>query len=199
MTARIKNKKRVYDGFFKLDELEIESDGQAVTRLVLERGHAVAILGFDPDQDKVVLINEMRAGPLAAGDDPFYDSLPAGMIDADETALAAAVREMKEETGLTLRDAFTVHAGAYASAGGSSERIAIVYGVVDTSKAGGTHGKAEEGENIKTVVLSSGEFIKRAVDGRLKDLKSLAAAFWLANNRHRILATHRAGANKPKT
>lgn len=189
--AKITGKNRVYDGFFKMDEYTIEMDThdgekQTLTRLIFERGHAVAMLGYDPKRDEVLLVNEMRPGMLANGEEPFADMLPAGMIDKGETALEAAVREMKEETGLTLDNATLIHEGAYVSSGGTSEKLALVFGTVDMAKAGGVHGHPEEGESIKSVILTSGEFIARAENGGIRDMKSLVCAFWLAKNRDRL-------------
>lgn len=193
--ARIIGKERVFDGFFKMDELTIEHDthdggSMTVKRLIFERGHAVAILGYDPARDQVLLVNEMRPGLLAAGDYPFNDSLPAGMIDKGEDEITAATREMREETGLELKNPQLIHPGAYVSSGGTSERLALVFGTVDMAGAGGVHGHASEGEDIKTVILSSDEFIQRAESGALKDMKSLVCAFWLAKNRDTIRTKH---------
>ncbi len=190
-SARIVGKERVFNGFFKMDELTIEQDKHdggtmTVKRLIFERGHAVAILGYDPTRDEVLLVNEMRPGLLAAGDYPFNDSLPAGMIDAGEDEITAAKREMLEETGLELKNPTLIHPGAYVSSGGTSERLALVFGTVDMSRAGGVHGHASEGEDIKSVVMSADEFIARAESGALKDMKSLVCAFWLAKNKERI-------------
>ncbi|MDE1153989.1 MAG: NUDIX domain-containing protein [Micavibrio sp.] len=189
--AKIIETKRVYDGFFKMDELTIEMDrheGGTMTlkRLNFERGHAVAMLGYDPKRDEVLLVNEMRPGMLVAGDYPFVDALPAGMIDKDEDAITAAVRELHEETGVDLKSPRLIHDGAYVSSGGTSEKISLVVGLVDMTQAGGIHGKPGEGENIKTVVISGDEFIQRAEDGRLQDMKSLVCAFWLAKHRDEL-------------
>jgi ADP-ribose pyrophosphatase len=151
-----------------------------LTREVMERGHAVAVLGYDPVRDEVVLVNELRPGILAAGEHPFSDNLPAGVIGNDETALEAAVREMKEETGLDLREPLLIHPGAYVSSGGTSEKISIVFGIVDTSQAGGVHGSPDEDEDILTVVLSASELIDRTRRGEITDLKTLVAGYWLA-------------------
>ncbi len=189
--AKIVSKKRVFDGFFKMDEYTIEMDKhdggkQTLQRLIFERGHAVAILGYDPKRDEVLLVNEMRPALLANGEYPFSDMLPAGMIDKGETALEAAKREMLEETGLTLDNAAYIHEGAYVSSGGTSETLALVFGTVDMTKAGGVHGHPEEGESIKSVILTADEFIGRAESGDLKDMKTLVCAFWLAKNRERL-------------
>ena len=192
--ARIVDTKRVYDGFFKMDELTIEMDKhgggtQTIKRLNFERGNAVGILAYDPVSDEVLLVNEMRTGILAAGEYPFSDSMPAGMIDKGETAVEAAVRELHEEAGLKLNNPRVIHPGAFVSSGGTSEKIALVFGTVNMKEAGGVHGEAAEGESIKTVVISADEFIARAEDGRLRDMKSLASAFWLALHRDELRQT----------
>src|SRR5580698_3255885 len=107
LNAVIERKSRLYQGFLNLYHYEFEVEkhdgGRArLARDVMERGHAVAVLGFDPARDEVVLGNEFRPGVLVAGDYPFTDNLIAGGIDGDETALEAAVREMREEAGLVL-------------------------------------------------------------------------------------------------
>ena len=119
----------------------------------MERGNAVAVLGHDPKRDEVVLANELRPGALAAGDYPYRDNLVAGKIEDAETALEAAVREMQEEAGLVLSDPVLIHSGAYVSPGGTSEKISLVYGVVDTRSVGGVHGNAAEDEDILSVVV----------------------------------------------
>ena len=178
-------------GFLKVNAYEIElethrGDVAIVTREVMERGNAVGVLAYDPLRDEVVLGNEMRPGMLAAGDYPFGDALFAGVIDAGETEMQAAVREMKEEAGLELRDPVLVHPGAYVSPGGTSEKVAIVFGIVDASAAGGVHGNADESEDIRTVVLPAAEFIDRARRGEVDDMKTALAAWWLAEHRARV-------------
>lgn len=188
--AAITDRKRVFDGFFKVDELTIMTnthDGgdMEVKRLIFERGHAVAILGYDPKRDEVLLVREMHPGLLAAGEYPFIDTHPAGMIDADEDALEAAVREFKEETGATLKSMKVIHEGAYVSSGGTSEKITLVAGTLDMTKVenGSLHGNRLEGEDIQVVIVNATDFIARAHSGQLHDMKSMVFALWLAQQR----------------
>ncbi|MGH8175618.1 MAG: NUDIX domain-containing protein [Steroidobacter sp.] len=191
LNATVRSVTRLSDGFLIVNRYEFETDkhaggAQVLVRDVMERGHAVGVLGYDPNRDEIVLINEFRPGCLIAGDYAFTDNLVAGGIAEKETAIAAAVREMKEETNLELTDPVLVHPGAYVSSGGTSEKIAIVVGVVDTSQAGGVHGSDQESEDILTVVLSADDFIDRVRRGAITDLKTLVAGYWLAENRHRF-------------
>lgn len=164
-------------------EFDVEQHGGGTHRItleVMERGHAVAVLGYDPKRDEVVLANEFRPGAIVAGDYPYRDNLVAGAIEKNETALEAAVREMQEEAGLVLRDPVLIHRGAYVSSGGTSEKISLVYGTVDAGEAGGVHGAAQEHEDILTVVLPARVFIDRVRSGEIDDLKTLVAGYWFA-------------------
>ena len=183
--AVIHNRKSLHEGFLRVYEyeFEVEKHGGGVARIsreVMARGNSVAVLGHDPNRDEVVLGNEFRPGVMVAGDYPYRDNLIAGAIDKNETALEAAVREMREETGLILSNPLLVHPGAYVSSGGTSEKIAIVYGTVDTALGGGVHGKVEEDEDILSVVLPAKVFIERVRSGEINDLKTLVAGYWLA-------------------
>jgi len=188
LEARILRRTPLYTGFLKVTRYEIDTERHAggfqrLTREVMERGDAVAVLAYDPARDAVVLVNEMRPGALAAGDYPYTDNLIAGALDAGESPLRAAVRETKEETGLDLEDPVIVHPGAFVSSGGTSEKIVIVFGFVDASTAGGIHGNPEEQEDILSVVLPAEEFIARTRRAEITDLKTLVAGYWLAEYR----------------
>jgi ADP-ribose pyrophosphatase len=185
LAATIRSVTPVSDGFLKVNRYRFATDMhnggvQVVEREVMERGHAVGVLGYDPLRDEVILISEFRPGCFVAGDEAYTDNVVAGAIGGDETPCDAAVREMKEEAGLELRDPILVHPGAYVSSGGTSEKVALVVGVVDTSQAGGVHGNADECEDILTVVLSRKEFLQRARRAEITDLKTLVVAYWLA-------------------
>lgn len=185
LKAVIHGKTALHEGFLRLYryEFEVETYEGGIRREsweMMERGDAVAVLGYDPARDVVVLGNEFRPGVLVAGEYPYRDNLIAGGIEHDESPLQAAVREMQEETGLALRDPVIVHAGAFVSSGGTSERIVIVFGLVDASQAGGVHGNPQESEDILTVVLPATVFIERVRGGDINDLKTLVAGYWFA-------------------
>ncbi len=189
--ARIIDKKAEYEGFLTVNRVFIEKERheggiEKISWLVMERGHAVAVLAYDPKSDEVVLVNEMRPGILCAGEYPYTSNLIAGGIGKNETAVEAAVRETKEEAGLDLKNPVVVHPGAYVSSGGTSERIAIVAGTVDMTKAGGIHGCADERENIKSVIMKADDFIREVRDGTQNDLKTMVAGYWLLENRPRL-------------
>jgi ADP-ribose pyrophosphatase len=185
LRAVIRRRTPLHEGFLRVYqyEFDVEKHNGGTRRIsweVMERGNAVAVLGHDPGRDEVVLGNEFRPGAIVAGEYPYRDNLVAGAIENNETALQAAVREMQEEAGFVLSNPVLIHPGAYVSSGGTSERISIVYGTVDTGQAGGIHGNATEQEDILTVVLPAKVFIDRVRSGDINDLKTLVAGYWFA-------------------
>jgi ADP-ribose pyrophosphatase len=190
LQTKVRERVLLHDGFLRVYRyvFEVEKhDGgtDVLKREVMERGDAVAVLGYDPKRDEVVLGNEFRPGVQVAGEYPYRDNLVAGAIDNGESAIDAAVREMREEAGLELREPSIIHQGAFVSSGGTSERIVLVCGFVDTSNAGGVHGNSEEQEDILTVVLPAAVFIARVRAGEINDLKTLVAGYWFADYRAR--------------
>ena len=95
-------------------------------------------------------------------------SLPSGMIDPGESPVEAAVREFKEETGLTLGKVYHVSPPLASSAGLTDETVAIVYG-----EASGTVSSAylTEHEDIE-VRLASIADIRKLFASPQKDIIS---------------------------
>src|SRR4051812_18418801 len=163
MKAKILAKTPLHEGFLKVYRyrLEIEQHRggtRAVTWEMMERGNSVGVIGHDPRREEIVLVNECRPGILVTGLPPYQDQLVAGVIEKDESPLEAAAREMREEAGLQMRDPVLIHPGAFVSSGGTSERIALVYGIVDTSNAGGIYG-TDASEETLVVVLPVQAFL----------------------------------------
>ena len=108
------------------------------------------------EPDKIVLLRQYRY-PL---NDYIYE-LPAGLVEEEETPAQAAVREMKEETGLTL----TVYEGGQAyyrrpfflAQGFSDESGCMIFGTA--SGCIGTDGQ-EDSEDIE-VILADKEEVRR--------------------------------------
>jgi ADP-ribose pyrophosphatase len=181
----------VWKGFFRMDRLRLRhrlfagSWGEPITREIFERGHAAALLPYDPVRDEVVLIEQFRAAAMTAGADPWLIEIVAGIIEDGETAEEVARRETMEEAGCEVTDIVPVM-DVFTTPGGSSERIAIFLGRVDAQGVGGIHGLPGEGEDIRVFTESLDTALARLADGGIVNLIAIAALQWLALNREKL-------------
>lgn len=95
-----------------------ESDLSAVS--VGERVAGVSIAGFK--DDKTLLVKEFRMGV-----NRYVWSFPAGLIDDGETPVEAAVRELKEETGMDIVKINDVLQPSFSCTGITDEKSVIVF------------------------------------------------------------------------
>ncbi len=162
-----------FDYFFvsrrKADQIKLLTKDSAAEGVVI-----FPVLKEDPE--KVVLIRQYRY-PL---DDVLYE-LPAGLIDAGETPECAAIREMKEETGLS----FEVYTGGdaayrrpfYMGAGFTDESCNAVFGY-----ASGTVSRRDQEDTESIQVLIAGKEEVRCI---LREEKvSIRAAYLLMSFVH---------------
>ena len=93
----------LYDGFFKMVQYKLKHKLFAggwsgeVTREMFERGHAVALLPYDPNTQEFVLIEQFRLGAMATSDSPWLIEVIAGMIDDGYTPEDVCHKEAQEE------------------------------------------------------------------------------------------------------
>ena len=176
-----------FKGFFRVDRYRFRHrlyDGgwsRVVVREVFERGHAAAILLYDPARDRVVLIEQVRIASHAGGGPLRPIELVAGIVGADEAPEEVARQETQEETGLTL-EALEPIGGFFASPGGSSEYVTLFLGRVDAESAGGVHGKDDEDEDIRALVMTSKEAFAAVASGRINTAAAVIGLQWLALN-----------------
>lgn len=183
----------VFQGYFRVDRYRLQHrrhDGgwsQELTREVFERGHAVAVLPYDPLRDEVVLIEQFRAGAHAAGWAPWQLEVVAGIIDPGETPEEVARRESQEEAGLAILELAPI-ADFLNSPGAVSQTERLFCGRVDASGAGGIHGLEQEGEDIKVIVVPFAELRSLLAAKKVTNAPGLIALQWLLLNRDELRA-----------
>ena len=114
------------------------------------RADGVAVFAVD-EQDRVVLVRQYRY-PVGR----YVYELPAGLVEPEEEPGSAAIRELFEETGLTL---YPVEDGGlgrpfYTSVGMTDESCATVYGRCTGTP---TTAHQEESEDIQVVLADRAE------------------------------------------
>ena len=182
-----------YQGFFRLDLYRLRhrlfAGGWSadLSREVFERGHAAAVVLYDPERDRVVLIEQFRVGAYAAGLEPWLLEAVAGIIEPGESAEAVVRREALEEAGCRIGELVPI-GRVLMSPGGSSETITLYCGRVEATGADGLHGLAEEGEDIRSVTLAWDQVAARLAAGGILSAHTVIALQWLAAERPALRA-----------
>ena len=190
------SKEAAYRGYARIDRYRLRHEmfaggmGPEIRRELYERGHAVAVLPYDPCRNAVVLIEQFRIGAYAAGDEPWLIEIVAGIIEDGETPEDVARREAEEEAGCAISD-LVAGPSFYASPGISTEHVRTFVGRTDVQGVGGIHGLAAEGEDIRVAVHSLDDALAMLNAGRILFAPAAVALQWLALNRDDVLARWR--------
>jgi ADP-ribose pyrophosphatase len=149
----------------------IEPSGIRATRDIVRHPGSVVVLALDESRREPRILLERQYRYAA---DDFLWELPAGRIDEGETELAAAKRELLEETGYTAAR-WERMVRYYASPGFVDETMAI-YLARDLRR-----GKAqpEDDESIRTRLLSLSSIEHMAMSGKIRDGKTLIGVLWI--------------------
>lgn len=180
----ILQKNRIFDQFFKIDEVQYQQEtyqGTLVgplTRLVLDRGDSVAAVVHQQDTGTLYFAEQLRVPTLEKGPGWLIE-LPAGVVEPNELPEKTILREIEEEIGYKPHSAELIGT-FYLSPGGSSERIFLYYCPVknqDHVSNGG--GLIEEGESIRLVHMPVTEAFVRLKAGLFTDAKTIIGLQWL--------------------
>jgi len=182
----------VYLGFFKMLKVKFRHKlfaggwSGVIEREIFERGHAVAVLPYDPQLQEFVFIEQMRMGALATSGTPWLLECVAGMIDKDETPQQVAIRETYEEAGLEV---LSLHqATSYLSSpGGTTERMYVYIAKVDATQAAGIHGLEHEGEDILVHRVKEQKVSQLLQQGKIDNAATVIALQWFLLNKKSLI------------
>lgn len=187
MDWKIHNKKTCYAGHFSVQKYQISHEKFAggftpeLTRELVGREDAVAVVPYDPVADRVVLIEQFRMGVMRESN-PWIKEIVAGLIDKDEQPEEVAKRETLEEAGCPLQDLIKI-VDFYPSPGGFSELIHLYVGKISISQLAQYAGLAAEGEDIKVHTFSLDEISLMLKQGEIRSAVGLVSLQWLLANR----------------
>ena len=83
--------KEVYRGFFRVQVTTLRHRpfsgawSEYMRREIMDRGHAVVVIPYDPIHDQIVMLEQFRVGAIASSPTPWLRELVAGMVDPGET------------------------------------------------------------------------------------------------------------------
>lgn len=190
--VQILRKETLYQGFFKMVKYAFKHRlfeggwSDLVEREIFERGHAVAVLPYDPILDEFVMIEQIRIGAVPTSSSPWLLEVVAGIIDEEETPEDVCCREAKEEAGLDIQKLYKA-LSYLASPGGTTERLHIYIGLVDASDAQGVHGLEHESEDILVHRVPTSVAFEWINQGKIDNAATLIALQWFAMNKQHVL------------
>lgn len=184
---------RSYSDFFALDDVQLrheQYDGTmspALDRAVFIAVDAALVLPYDPVRDCVMVVEQVRLGPVVRGDKTCWQVEPiAGRIDAGEAPETAARREAQEEAGLDI-GALEPIAEMYPSPGNSTEFYYVYLAIADLpDQAQGPGGLEDEGEDIRSHIWSFADLMDRVARKEVANAPLVTCAYYLAHHRDRL-------------
>lgn len=168
---KITSSKELYRcGLFWVTEDEaVDRTGYRMKRSVVRHGGSAVVMPVD-DKNRVLLVRQYR---LPAGKELW--ELPAGKLDAGETVLTAARRELAEETGLRAKR-WKKLVTFYASPGFVQETMTIY---LATELIEGDAQPMED-ERIVTRWFTKKELRKLIADNKIVDAKTMIGFLYWA-------------------
>ncbi|SUT90769.1 ADP-ribose diphosphatase [[Actinobacillus] rossii] len=184
---------KLYEGFYDMRKIQFRHKlfaggwSGVVTRELLVKGAASAVIAYDPKLDNVVLVEQVRIGAYdpQLSTSPWLFELIAGMIETGETPENVALRESQEEAGIEIEH-LQLALRVWDSPGGTFERIYLFAGKVDSTKAQGLHGLAEEHEDIRVHVVSRETAYEWVQQGKIDNGIAVMGLQWLQLNYRRL-------------
>lgn len=170
--VKLLSSKKVYQGpVFSVYTDHVQEGEYRGRRDVIRHPGSIVVLGVEDESardPRILLERQYRH----VAQERIWE-LCAGRIDHGETQLAAAKRELLEETGYTARTwrrAFRF----YASPGFLDEQMHVFIA------AGLAKGKAqpEEDEQIATRLIALSEAVRMVMSGVIYDAKTMATVLW---------------------
>ena len=186
-------KRVVYKGFFSVEEHDLSyrkfnnQQSSILTRSALISSDAVIVLPYDPVNDRILLIEQFRAGPYVKGDEnPWVLEPIAGLIDEGETPESAGIREAQEEALLEIKRLELV-ARSYPSPGISTEFFHQYIGIVELlDKSDLIAGLSSENEDIRSHIFEYEQFFEMIERGKVNVGPLILLGLWLSKNRNRL-------------
>jgi nudix-type nucleoside diphosphatase (YffH/AdpP family) len=191
--VEIAQRRHVYAEHFALDELQLRhsrfdgSMSDLLDRAVFRPPDAALVMPYDPVRDRVLLVEQVRVGPLVRGDRRVWQLEPiAGHIDPGESPEEAARREALEEANIALETLEPV-AQSYTSPGNSTEFSYLFVALADLPDARAGQGGLDcENEDIRSHLVSFERLMELCDSQQIGNAPLLVASYWLARHRARL-------------
>lgn len=167
LTEKTLSSEKIFDGVIlhiRRDQVELPGGGRSV-REVVDHPGGVCVLALD-DQGRALLVSQYRY--------PYQRvvrEVPAGKLEYGEDPWAAALRELKEETGAVPGE-FRSLGELYPSPGYCGEIIRMYL----ARKLTFGEASLDEGEFLNVERMDFARLVELVLSGEIRDAKTIAAA-----------------------
>lgn len=152
--------------FFDISRLEVElPDGRHALRDVMRHPGAVGVIALS-DDGKICLVRQYRTAL-----DRVTVEIPAGKLDPGEDPQDAALRELKEETGVIAHK--IAHISSIAPSVGCSDEMVHLYMATELEM---DEQALDDDEFIHVDFVELTSFVDAVLDGQVEDAKTVVAA-----------------------
>ena len=169
MSEHVYGSQRIYEGkvvSLRLDEIDARKGGRRTFEVVEHPGGVVVIA--QPQPHTIVLVRQHRH---AIGRDLW--EVPAGKLERGEDPLAAALRELREETGYRARELRYLW-GAYSTPGFCDELLHFY--AAEGLEAG--EPEPDDNEEFQMRIFTVAEAWRLVERDELRDAKTQIALAW---------------------
>lgn len=190
---KILKEKNVFNGFNRIDEYDIQAPSlrneneyaKTINREVIKGPDASLVLIYCKPDDSFVFCEQFRTGPHfnKSNDDPsFILEIVAGMVDENYTPLETALKETREETGITLENA-EHFLSCYPSSGRLAQKDHFFYAEIDMPPETGVFGNPEEAEEIRTHLIKREKAYAMVDNLEFLHMQTIYALNWFRLNK----------------
>ncbi len=176
-SLRVLSSKTVFRGrvFSVVTDQVAEPNGVVAQRDVIRHPGSIVVLPLDESagEPRILLERQYRYAANA-----YLWELPAGRIDEGETRLAAAKRELLEETGFTAKK--WTHALHFYASPGFLDETMDVYLAEKLTKG---QAQPEDDERIGTRLVRLEQVVRMIMSGKIADAKTMTSVLWLEEKR----------------
>lgn len=153
----------------QVDDVTLPNGKQSKRELIKHPG-AVAVIPITKD-NKIIFVEQYRK-PL----EKSLVEIPAGKLDNNENPLAAAIRELEEETGYTTNDLSFVT--SFYTSPGFADELVYIY-ITDQLVKMENPPAGDDDEFVEVLELTLDEAKQYVIDERIHDAKTNYAILYL--------------------
>ena len=181
MKHEILNTKNIHSDFLTINSHTIkviydDNYSHIIDRYLVDGSNAASVFVYDKKNNLSLMVEQFRVGMINEKDASSLEC-PAGLIDLNETAAEAIIRELKEETGLIISEDMLcpVSNASYLSVGSSNQRISIFTCECDLSNVKENVFSHDKDEYILTKLVPYSLLISRLKANEIKHVSQIVA------------------------